>query len=186
MRIALFGGSFNPIHNGHLKIASELIEKKIANKVWFIPCGNHAFGKELASGKDRINMLNLAIKNNSKLKVIDIEVKSNKKSFTANTIRLLRKKFPYEFYFVIGADNLKEFDKWYNIQYLQNSVEFILIKRPEYSIPKKIKLKILRTVSLKLSESSTEIRKLIKDKKSILKFVPKAVAEYIHMGGLYQ
>ena len=44
MRIALFGGSFNPIHNGHLKIASELIEKKIANKVWFIPCGNHAFG----------------------------------------------------------------------------------------------------------------------------------------------
>lgn len=186
MKVALFGGSFNPVHNGHLQIANKLLAEKIADRVWFIPCGNHAFGKGLASGKDRINMLNLAIGNNLKLKVIDIEIKSNRKSFTANTIRLLRKEFRHKFYFVIGTDNLKEFNKWHDIKYLQNNIKFILIKRPRYSLLKKIKIKILKIVSLKLHESSTEIRELVKNKKNISKFVPEAVAEYIGKGGLYK
>ncbi len=186
MKVALFGGSFNPIHNGHLKIARELLKKRIANEIWFIPCGNHAFEKELASGKDRINMLNLAIGNNPKLKVVDVETKSGKKSFSANTIKLLRRKFHHKFCFIIGADNLKDFNKWYDAQYLQNQVEFILIKRPTYIFPKKTNLKILKIIPLRLKESSTEIRRLVKNKKNIFKFVPKTVAEYINREGLYR
>lgn len=186
MKVGLFGGSFNPVHKGHLKIANKLLKRKIVNEIWFIPCGNHAFEKELAFGKDRINMLNLAIGNNPKLKTSDIEIKSNKKSFSANTIKLLRRKFHHKFYFIMGADNLEDFDKWHDVQYLQNQVEFILIKRPEYILPKKINLRILKIIPLRLKESSTEIRKFIKNKKSILKFVPKTVAEYIYKEGLYR
>jgi len=186
MKVALFGGSFNPVHNGHLKMANELLKMSLVEEVWFIPCGNHAFGKELAPGKDRVAMLNLATRGNPKLKVVDLETKSNEKSFTADTIRLLRKRYSHQFYFVIGADNLKDFDKWHDLPYLQNEVEFILIKRPEYPLPKVIKLKVSKIISLRLTESSTEIRNLIKNKESVSKLVPESVADFICREGLYK
>ena len=186
MKVALFGGSFNPVHKGHLKIAKEVLKKDLAVEVWFIPCGNHAFGKELASGKDRINMLNLAIKDNSRFKVLDLEINSKEKSFSANTIKLLRKKFNHTFYFIIGADNLKDLKKWHDFEYLKENVEFILIKRPGHILSNRIEVKISKIISLKLKESSTEIRKLSKKNKDFLKFVPKIVAEYIKKEGLYK
>jgi nicotinate-nucleotide adenylyltransferase len=186
MKVALFGGSFNPVHNGHLEIANELLTEQVVDQVWFVPCGNHAFGKELAPAEDRLNMLNLATKRNPKLKVIDLEIKSREKSFSAKTIKSLRRKFNYNFYFVIGADNLRDLKKWYDFEYLREKVQFILIKRPKYVLPRQIEIKVLKIISLGLIESSTEIRSLVKKNKDFLKFVPRVVAEYIENGGLYK
>ena len=185
MKIALFGGSFNPIHKGHLKIANELLDKKVVDEVWFIPCGNHAFGKELASGKDRWNMLNLATRGNPKLKVIDLEIKSRRKSFSANTIRLLRRKFNYNFYFVIGADNLRDLEKWHDFEYLKENVEFILIKRAGFELTNNPGIRIIHTLEMENPISSTKIRVLLSNCDSIKNLVSKNVEEYIKQEELY-
>lgn len=187
MKLALFGGSFNPIHNGHLEIANELIKQKLVHEVWFIPCGNHAFDKKLISGEKRLKMISLAIDNNSSLKVIDVELNKSIKSYSANTIKWFKENFSHEFYYILGADNIIDLNKWYNYDYLKKNVEFILIKRPEYNLNKKIKIeiKIKNILDLNNSTSSTQIRENIKNKKSISQYVPKYVDEYILKEELY-
>lgn len=186
MKIALFGGSFNPVHNAHIQVADKIIKNKITDEVWFMPCGNHAFGKELAPGKDRINMLNLAIGNNPKLKISDIEINSKKKNYTSETIKKIRKQFNHEFYFVIGTDNLESINEWENFDYLKENVEFILAKRPDYEIPKNLEIKIKNLLQITSKISSTQIRNNLKGKISIRNLVPEKVEEYIFERGLYK
>ena len=69
MRIALFGGSFNPIHNRHIELAEKVLKDNLADQVWIVPCGNHAFNKSLAPAKDRIEMINLSLKGNKNIRV---------------------------------------------------------------------------------------------------------------------
>lgn len=186
MKVALFGGSFNPIHNGHLKIANELINKKIVEEVWFIPCGNHPFDKELINGQDRIKMIKIAIGNNLKLKVIDIEIISNNISYTSETIKLLKDKFKeVEFYFIIGADNLINLQKWRNFGYLKNNVEFILVKRPEYELTSTLGIRIIYTLEMGNTISSTKIRNLLSNCSPIKNLVSQNVENYIKREELY-
>lgn len=185
MKVALFGGSFNPIHNGHLQIANELIAEKIVDEVWLIPCGNHAFDKKLAKGNDRMEMIKLAIENNPLVKAIGVELSPDKKSYSSETIAWFKKEFPHDFCFVIGSDNLKDLDKWHDFEYLKNNVEFILCKRPgfELSNPFGINIKHLLHISSKIS--STQIRENIKKGIPIKNFVNEKVEEYIKQRGLY-
>ena len=186
MKVALFGGSFNPIHKGHLEIAKNLLNKDIVDRVWFIPCGNHAFDKKLANAKDRIKMLNLSIKNNPKLKVIDIEILSENVSFTSKTIKTLQNKFSeIEFNFIIGADNLTNMDKWHNFEYLKKNIKFILVKRPGFESINDLGINIISILEMENEISSTTIRNLLNNCKSIKNLVPKKVEEYIKKGGLY-
>lgn len=187
MRVALFGGSFNPIHNGHLQIANELIDRNLVDEVWFIPCGNHAFDKELIEGYDRINMIKLVIENKPKLKVLDIEVLSKKVSFTFETIKYLKRKFSKnEFYFIIGADNLEDLKKWHDFKYLKKEVLFILINRHKFGRENKLGIKISYFLNIQNNNSSTKIREKIRKDLSIMDFVPKKVYEYINERRLYK
>ncbi|MEK6933960.1 MAG: nicotinate (nicotinamide) nucleotide adenylyltransferase [Nanoarchaeota archaeon] len=187
MKIALFGGSFNPIHNGHLQIANELADRKVADEVWFIPCGNHAFGKGLAKGKDRARMINLTIGENSKLKLINVELKSRKKSFTSETIKYLKGKFSKnEFYFIIGADNLEDLKKWHDFEYLKKEVLFILINRSKFGRENNLGIKIYYFLNLQNNDSSTKIRENVKQGFSIADLVPKKVYYYINERRLYK
>ena len=185
MKVALFGGSFNPIHNGHLELIDKVLAEKYADEVWIIPCGNHAFDKTLLNAEDRMKMIELAIKGKKKIKIVDLEIKSKGKSYAADTIRELKKNSGNEFYFVIGADNLNDLHKWHDYSYLKENVNFLVLGRPgyEFSVPEGIKAQM---IELSNPISSTEIRDKVKKGKSIKGLVPKEVEEYIIEGGIYK
>jgi len=185
MKVAIFGGSFNPIHKGHLGIANELIKTKLVDEVWIIPCGNHAFGKELASGEDRMKMINLALENNSSIKAIGMELNSNKTSYTSETIKLLKKEFTYDFYFVLGSDNLKDLKKWHDFEYLKNNVNFILIKREGFEFSNKLGINISNILEFNNTLSSSKIRENLRNGLSIKNLVPEKVERYLGDGRLY-
>jgi nicotinate-nucleotide adenylyltransferase len=187
MKIGLFGGSFNPIHNNHLDIIKYLINKKIVDEVWIIPCKKHAFNKALINPKDRVNMINLAIKKLKNVKVCDIELKSRGKNYTIKTIRKLKSKYPYNFYLISGSDFFWEIDRWYKVEDLIKEINFIIFKRVNYPIKKIKGLTVYKIVNLAgRNISSTEIRKKIKQEKSIKRLVPIKVEEYIKKNKLYK
>ncbi|MEK6758102.1 MAG: NAD(+) synthase [Nanoarchaeota archaeon] len=185
MKVALFGGSFNPIHNGHLQIANQLIEKKIVDQVWFVPCGNHPFDKKLASGEVRMKMINLVIGNNPSIKAVGVELDPDKKSYTSKTISWFKREFPHDFYFVLGADNLKDLEKWYAFEYLRKNVEFILIKRPGFEFFNNIGINVKYILDIDNKISSNQIRENLEKGISIKCLVPEKVEECIKQGGLY-
>jgi len=150
-KIALFGGSFNPIHNDHIKIIKELLKKGLVDEVWIMPCNKHAFNKELASGKNRVEMIKLAIKNIKKVRVCYIELKSTGKNYTLNTLRKLRARYPYEFILMVGADILHEIKKWHNYRKLLDETSFIVFGRKSYPVKKIKGLKIFYLIKQKTS-----------------------------------
>lgn len=91
MKIGILGGSFNPIHNSHLKIIMYSLGKKMADEVWLLPCKKHAFDKSLESTSHRINMIRLATKGMEKIKICRIELGSRGKNYTIDTMRKLKK-----------------------------------------------------------------------------------------------
>lgn len=187
-RIGLFGGSFNPIHNSHLKLINTVLNKKIVDEVWIIPCKNHPFDKELASAEDRINMINFAIQKIPHVKLNDIEIKSEEKSYTYNTVMKLKEKnLDKEFYFIIGADILHEFINWYKSEELLKEIQFILFWRGNYLLEKISGMKITELVAENSDNlSSSKIRSLVLKNKSISGLVPKEVENYIIQRELYK
>lgn len=185
MKVALFGGSFNPIHNGHLQIVNELLAKQIVDQVWLIPCGNHAFNKKLASGEVRMKMISLAIENNPLVKAIGVELDPDKKSYTSKTISWFKREFPHDFYFVIGADNLTDLKKWNDFEYLKNNVKFILIKRPGFEFSNDLEIVIKEILNINNKISSNQIRDSLEKGISIKGLVPDKVEEYIAQEGLH-
>ena len=186
MKVALYGGSFNPIHNGHMQLANELIANKVVDQVWFIPCGNHAFDKKLIPGEHRMKMINLAIENNNLLKVIGVELDPSKKSFTSETIKWFKSEFPHDFHFVIGADNLNDLAKWHDFTYLKENVKFILVKRPGFKTENNLGLSVVKIIDMDNKISSSEIRNDLEKGISIKGFVKEEVEEYIKSKELYK
>ncbi len=186
-KVALFGGSFNPIHNDHIKIIKELLQKRLVDEVWIMPCKKHAFNKELASGKNRVEMIKLGIKNIKKVKVCCIELKSTGKNYTLNTIRKLRAGYPHEFILMVGSDILHEIKKWHNYKKLLDETRFIVFGRKSYPIKKIKELKIFYLIRQETKNiSSTEIRKRVKENKSLKNLVPTAVEKFIKKQHLYK
>lgn len=183
-KVALFGGSFNPIHRGHLQIARELLERKIVEEVWLIPCGNHAFGKELAPSEHRLEMIKRAIKHDPTMKIETYEIRRKEKSYTSATIEFLKKKYSHDFLFVLGGDNVKDLARWHNLAYLCNAVSFILVARPGSVIPS-LNIPLAHIVNIQNTASSTCVRQRLKKKLSIKHLVPEAVEKYIRNEELY-
>ncbi|MEW6089094.1 MAG: nicotinate-nucleotide adenylyltransferase [bacterium] len=209
--IGVFGGTFNPVHNGHLLIAEEARKRLKLDKVVFIPSSYppHKKVSGLVSGCHRLNMVRLAIKDNPFFDSSDIEVKRGGKSYSIETIKQLKKSFKEgaEFYFIMGADSILEFMEWKEWKELLELCNFVVTPRPGYELvgagskpaltllKNKIR-KILhnnaladKIIFLETGEfdiSSTEIREKIKNGESVNYFVPKRVFEYIYENGLYQ
>ncbi|OGJ21043.1 nicotinate (nicotinamide) nucleotide adenylyltransferase, partial [Candidatus Pacearchaeota archaeon RBG_13_36_9] len=185
-KIALFGGSFNPIHNEHIKIIKELLRKGLVNEVWIMPCKKHAFNKELASGKNRVEMIKLAVKNIKKVRICHIELKSTGKNYTINTLRKLRAKYRDEFILMVGADILHEIKKWHNYKRLLEETKFIIFGRKSYAIKKVKGLKVFYLIKQETKNiSSTEIRNKAKKNQSLKNLVPSSVERFIKKQHLY-
>ncbi len=185
-RIGCLGLSADPPHLGHLEIARLLLKKKIVEEVWLIPCYRHPFGKPLASSKHRWQMTKLLEEPGVKTK--EVEICRKGKSYTIDTVRILKEKYPdYQFFLVIGSDILKtcSFLNWKHWSELSFLVEFLVVERPGYKVKKLYPGFIL--VEGKISNiSSTKIRERIRHGLPIEGLIPPKVKDYIQRHNLYK
>ncbi|HEY5556511.1 nicotinate-nucleotide adenylyltransferase [Acetobacterium sp.] len=197
-KIGLFGGSFNPIHTGHLLLAESARDQYELDRVLFIPTGNNPFKISLddISREHRLNMVELAIKNNPYFEVMTHEIDQTGITYTIDTIEEIKKSFPNsDFYFITGADLMFEITLWKGAPELLKSVKFITTFRPGYSHEKldtRIEelqeiydASIYKLYTSEMDITSSEIRSRVKNGYSIRYLLPKAVEEYIYKEKLY-
>lgn len=185
MRLALFGGTFDPIHNAHLIVAREAADQFHLDQVWFIPAAHppHKSGQSSASYEDRYKMVELACQVDSRFVASRLE-EGEQKSYSIDTIEKVRASGE-EPYFIIGADAFAEIMSWHRWQELLRLTEFIVVTRPghHYTAPPGARVNRLDTVALPVS--SSEIRRRLAAGQ-IPSHLPAAVAGYIENKGLYQ
>jgi len=188
MKIGIFGGSFNPPHKMHKKIALELINKKYIDYLIYVPTGNLYPKQNLVNDKIRYKMLELMIKGNNNLEVSDYEF--GKLTYTYQTLKYFKTKYPNdEIYFICGSDNLKQIESWKNYQEILNNYKILIIKRNDdiNDLIDKYKNNILVTDIEEDKLSSTMIRKNIKERKieEIKDYIDREILNYILENGLY-
>jgi nicotinate-nucleotide adenylyltransferase len=137
MKVAIFGGTFNPIHYGHLRAAEEVREKLGLDRILFVPSGNPPLKtKDIAPAWHRFAMAKIAIKNNRLFKLSDIESRLPGKSYTVKTIEALQKENPQvEFSLILGIDAFLDIPNWWHPEHLVTLSHFIIISRPGYAFP---------------------------------------------------
>jgi len=191
MKIALFGGSFDPIHYGHMTLAESARNKFKLDKIIFIPVGKqpHKLNSNCTQGIDRFNMVKLAVKNNPGFNVSDYEIKSNKINYTYRTIEYFLKKFGNDkLFFLVGIDILLQLHSWEKGLKILELCPFLVGLRPKFpvnTIPKQIRNKVFLFKSPLIDISSTFVRNQIEQKKSISYIVPEKVKQYIKLHNLY-
>ena len=187
IRTVIFGGSFDPIHVGHLSLASEVVALGLADEVWFLvsPQNPHKEACRLSDENVRMQMVQLAIEGNEKFKASDFEFTLPRPSYTINTLSVLEKAFPdREFVLLIGADNWEKFDRWYRHEEILARYEIIVYPR-ENSLKPELPAGVT-WLSAKLHDvSSTQIRELVAKGCSISGLVVPAVEKFINQNNLY-
>jgi nicotinate-nucleotide adenylyltransferase len=188
-KIGLFFGSFNPIHIGHLIIANVMAENTDLSKVWLVVTPQNPFkpSKGLLHEFDRFDMVKVAIADNYKLEVSDIEFHLPKPSYTIDTLTHLREKHPHrDFKVIIGEDNLENFSKWKNHEQILNHYGLYVYPRPNVTNSDLKRHANVRMVEAPLLDvSATYIRSCIKNNKSIRYLVPESVEQLIRLKQFY-
>ena len=210
-RIAFYGGSFDPIHNGHLAIANELSKLFALDEFVFIPAFHapHKRDKQVSSAFHRYSMIALATNDKSEIKVSTIELDAPERPFTIETQRRIKAQLPeIQIFFVIGADSWAEIDTWRDWENVLTATNIIVVTRPDYEITfshvtdkirarivdlrGKIKFtttdeaKIYITDAVNLDISATEIRQNVGEKiDGWQEFVPPEIVNYIEKYELY-
>jgi len=187
-RIGILGGTFNPVHNGHLHLAGCAVRKMRLDKVIFVPAHipPHKRMSGGATAQDRLKMLLLATAGKKKFEVSRYELEKRGTSYSIRTALHLEKKYgkKTKFFFLIGADSVPGLSKWKKIGALRKIVRFAAAPRADYRVGPEgagtIKLNIP-----KKNISSTIIRQFIKRKKRIGRFVPAGIEKYIKRRNLY-
>lgn len=197
-KYGIFGGSFNPIHYGHLMICEYIKDEMGLDKVIFIPTGNPPHKDLEVSAKDRYEMVRLAISPNPDFEISDIETTRVKMSYTVDTIRELKKIYREEkLYFLIGLDSIFQLKTWMKIGDLSREIEFVVALRPGYINKEEINREIdflrenfgtkVNLINTPLYEiSSTDLRDRIREGKSLRYLIPKKVLDYIEESGFYK
>jgi len=195
MRIGILGGTFNPVHIGHLILAEEVREKLNLDKVIFVPTylPPHKDNSDIASANARLDMVKISIKGNRYFLASDIEVKRDGRSYTIDTLKELKSIYSQdELYFIIGSDLLKYLDGWKDWDDIVKMVKFIVATRPGYPLEEISTYIASRqtgasTVAIRAVDvSGFEIRKAIKENKSFRYLVPEGVFKYIDKKRLYR
>lgn len=196
MKIGIFGGAFNPIHNGHLNLAQCYKKSLSLDKVIFIPTAvpPHKTSEHLVMAEDRINMLKLAISNDSSYDYSDLEFKRNGKSYTYDTLCELKELYKdASLYLIIGSDQYLYFKSWYRYDDILKMATVVTASREENEHKKLLdfkennpEMKDTMVSSFNVVEvSSSQIRQMVKNGDSICDLVPASVAEYIEEHRLY-
>ena len=190
MKIGLFFGSFNPIHNGHLILASTICQEAKLDKVWFVVSPQNPFKslETLLHEQDRYDMVRLALHDDPQLDVSDIEFNLPKPSYTVHTLVALAERYPsYKFSLIMGEDNFKGIHKWKNYQYILDDHEVIVYPRQGFSDVDYSQFKSLKVINAPfLNISATYIRARIKNGHHINYLVPKEVQDLISRKGWYR
>jgi nicotinate-nucleotide adenylyltransferase len=178
-RIGILGGSFNPIHNGHIQIALTVKEKLHLDKIWIMPTGRHPLKQQvdLLDAELRIELIQKAIAKLSDLELSFADLDSSKPCYTDELIQKLQKENPgNQFFFIMGADNVPQLPQWHNWKWLIDHVQLVAVNRPDTDFEEIIKLdyasKIIFITITPIPISSTTIRERVKQGKSITKLVP--------------
>ena len=198
-KYGIMGGTFDPIHYGHLVIANEVLSLFELDKIIFIPTGTppHKVVKGLTSSYHRYMMTQFATMTNPDFDVSDIETTKSTVSYTIDTIRkLISGNEEDQFYFITGTDAVLELPAWKNTSEILSMCTFIAVNRPGYvveGLDKKIKAitdkyggEIFITKAPQLHISSTDIRNRIAGKKPVKYLLPETVEQYILKNGLYK
>jgi nicotinate-nucleotide adenylyltransferase len=182
MRIALFGGSFNPPHLGHELAALYVLETAGVDELWLMPTFQHPFDKELLPFEDRLAMCRLAAAAlGPRARVTDIERELGDESRTLRTVRALQERHPeHGFALVIGADLVTETATWYGAEELRATVPFIVVGRSGHGAGEGASAVVEMP-----AVSSTEIRRALAGGRPVGGFVSRAVLDYIHARGLF-
>ena len=193
MKICLFGGTFDPLHLGHLLIAQTVCEAENFDKVIFVPALNppHKNGKVISSIKNRMEMLESAIADNPKFEISNIEIQRGGTSYSIDTVTQFKSEYNISrqnLFFLIGSDTLKHFDKWKQPMDIVKEVMVLVAVRPGFrlsSIPNWILHNIQFANIPRFEISSTNIRKRWKENMTIRYMVPLSVWEIINKYNLY-
>lgn len=187
MHIALFGGAFDPPHLGHQQVARSLIEHKIVDEVWFVPVKKHPFDKQLTDDADRLAMLTMILDQGLHQMIETYELHHSEKSFSYLTLQHFQTEFPeHEFSWVIGADNVENFPKWFKYKELLDEFEVYIYPRVGSNHgwtlqPGMVWLEKVAPIDI----SSSLIKHMLKEGESITDLVDPQVERYIRENQLY-
>lgn len=196
-KIAIFGGSFNPIHNGHISLAEYALEECELKKVIFLPNANppHKKNDKIISAIHRFNMVSYAIEGCKSFEISDYEMNMETPSYTINTIRHFKKIYGADIFFIIGADSLYTLNLWKQYNDLINESFFIvadrnckegnnLLKEVQNHEKKGGKIKLIKMP--KIDITSTLIRNKLSKGEDVSEYLPQKVNDYIMKNGLYK
>ena len=187
-RIGILGGTFNPIHIGHLMIAQMVLEKFGLDKVIFIPSylPPHKSGRNLIAAEHRLRMVRLVVRGNRYFEVSSFEITKGGKSYSVDTIRHLRRHYPgAKLFFIIGSDHIAKLHTWRNIQEVVKMVSFVAVYRPGFkTIRSKIPIKSM--IIPGVHTSSSDIRRRLVTGKTVKHLIPENVLRYIRKYKLYR
>jgi nicotinate-nucleotide adenylyltransferase len=197
MRIGIFGGSFNPIHNAHTTIAEHFVNELDLDKCFFVPTFISPFRQEEAnqvSPDDRLSMVRLAIEGKEKFDIDDFEINNKGISYTINTIFHFKDKYPNaKLFLLIGGDQAEKFDNWYNWQEILYNAQLCIARRPlaDYnsnSIFMKFAVASEPPIFIEaplMEISSSIIKEKLKSKEEISQYLDSKVIDYIKANKLY-
>lgn len=199
-RIGIMGGTFDPVHNGHLLLGKQAYHEYGLDEIWYMPSHipPHKKDHHIADSDDRIAMLRLALKDLPYCVVSEFEMKREGTTYTAHTLALLREEFPnHHFFFIIGADSLYQIEQWYHPEQVMKSATLLASVR-EYEdtgrtfsqqieyLKEKYGADVRPLHNEEMDIASADIRKRVQEGKDISNDVPEAVKEYIDSHGLYR
>lgn len=192
-RLGVLGGTFDPIHNGHLILAETLLEKLDLAQVLFLLSAHppHKKSSAIASWQDRLRMIRLALKGNPRFQTSDIEIKRDGPSYTVETIEQLQARYRQEFrvLFIVGADSILEIFTWHEPERLLATRSLVVVPRPGCDL-NQLNQQVAKQVTLVqtplIEISSSDIRQRVREGLSIRYLVPEEVAVYIYQHCLYR
>ncbi len=189
MNIGLYFGSFNPVHVGHLIIANHIANYSDLDQVWFVVSPQNPFksASSLLNQYHRLHLVKSAIEGEKKLRASSVEFKLPKPSYTIDTLVYLNEKFPqHVFNILLGSDGFQNINKWKNYKVILNNYHIYIYNRPGHKVTETFGAQVTIMDAAVLELSSTKIRDMIKEKKSIRFLVPDIVQEEIVKNGYYR
>ncbi len=189
-KIGIYSGSFNPIHHGHLMLASYLVTFGELDELWLLVSPQNPLKPkaELLDDQHRLEMARLAVGDDPFIKVSDVEMHLPRPSYTINTLQHLSKQYPdNQFVFVCGMDSLQNLDKWKDYEKILNNYNIVVFPRRGYDGGELINHPSVRVVETPIIElSSTFIRNCIADNISVRHFMPENAYNYLMNNNLYK